>query len=62
LDRFEVMPVLYWATIFLVIAIITAALGFGGTTVAAAGAPRFLFIVFLLLFVVSLLGGAAKWR
>ena len=40
---------LYWALAFLVIALVAAALGFGGIAVAAAG-----ILVFLVLLLVSL--------
>jgi uncharacterized membrane protein YtjA (UPF0391 family) len=54
---------LYWTLIFLVIALIAGALGFGGVAATSAGIARVLFGVFLVLFVVSLviqvLGGHA---
>lgn len=40
---------LKWALIFLVIALISAALGFGGIAGAAAGIAKFLFIAFLII-------------
>jgi len=46
---------LYWTLIFLVIALIAGALGFGGLAATSAGIARILFGVFLVLFVVSLL-------
>ncbi len=45
---------LRWALIFLVIALIAAALGFTGVYVAAAAIAKLLFYVFLVLFVISL--------
>ncbi len=45
---------LRWALIFLVIALIAAALGFTGVYVAAASIAKLLFYVFLVLFVISL--------
>jgi uncharacterized membrane protein YtjA (UPF0391 family) len=48
---------LRWSAIFLVIAIVAAVFGFGGIAVAAAGIARILFFVFLVLFLVSLIGG-----
>ena len=43
-----------WALTFLVIALITAALGFGGVAGAAAGIAKIIFFIFLVLLVVSL--------
>jgi uncharacterized membrane protein YtjA (UPF0391 family) len=43
-----------WTVTFLVIALIAAVLGFTGVAVAAAGIAKLLFVVFLILFVVSL--------
>ena len=43
-----------WAVTFLVIALIAAALGFGGLAGTAVGIAKLLFWVFLVLFVVSL--------
>ena len=48
---------LRWSAIFLVIAIVAAVFGFGGIALAAAGIARILFFVFLILFLVSLIGG-----
>ncbi|MGA6987276.1 MAG: DUF1328 domain-containing protein [Terriglobales bacterium] len=45
---------LNWAVTFFVIALIAALLGFTGIAVAAAGTAKLLFVVFLILFVVSL--------
>jgi uncharacterized membrane protein YtjA (UPF0391 family) len=44
-----------WALGFLVIALVAALFGFGGIAVAAAGIAKFLFFVFLVLFVASLI-------
>lgn len=49
---------LQWTLIFLVVAIIAGALGFGGISSAAAGFAKILFVIFLVLFVVSLIAGA----
>lgn len=51
---------LYWAMVCLVIAIIAAALGFGMVGGMAFTAARILFFVFLVLFVLSLLGGGLR--
>ncbi|MDE1171065.1 MAG: DUF1328 domain-containing protein [Verrucomicrobium sp.] len=45
---------------FLVIALIAAALGFGGIAGTAAGIAKICFFVFLVLFVVSLLFGGRR--
>jgi uncharacterized membrane protein YtjA (UPF0391 family) len=47
---------LRWALGFFVIALIAALLGFTGIAVASAGIAKILFFIFLILFVVSLLG------
>jgi uncharacterized membrane protein YtjA (UPF0391 family) len=46
---------LSWALTFLVIALIAAALGFGGIAGTATGIAKILFFVFLVLFIISLL-------
>jgi uncharacterized membrane protein YtjA (UPF0391 family) len=46
---------LSWAITFLVIALIAAALGFGGIAGTATGIAKVLFVVFLILFLVSLI-------
>jgi uncharacterized membrane protein YtjA (UPF0391 family) len=48
-----------WSILFLVVAIIAAVFGFGGIAAAATDIARLLFVVFLVLFVISLLLG---WR
>jgi uncharacterized membrane protein YtjA (UPF0391 family) len=47
---------LRWAVGFFVIALIAAVLGFGGIAVAAAGIAKIIFFLFLVLFVVALVG------
>lgn len=49
-----------WAITFLVIALIAAALGFGGVAGAATGIAKILFFVFLVLFIVSLVFGGIR--
>ena len=51
---------LRWTLIFLVISIVAAVFGFGGVSIAAAGMARILFFIFLVLFLVSLLGGLMR--
>ena len=45
---------LYYALVFLLIAVVAAVLGFGGIAFAAAGIAKILFFLFLTLFLVSL--------
>lgn len=52
---------LRYAIIFLVIALVAAALGFGGIAGTATGIAKILFFVFIILFVASLIfGGFGK--
>ena len=51
---------LSWAITFLIIAIIAAVLGFGGIAVTATGIAKILFVVFLVLFVASLIFGRGR--
>ena len=51
---------LNWALTFLVIALIAAVFGFGGIAVESAWIAKVLFVVFLVLFLVSLLTGAVR--
>jgi uncharacterized membrane protein YtjA (UPF0391 family) len=51
---------LHYAVVFLIIALIAAALGFGGIAGTAAGIAKILFLVFLVLFVVSLIVGRSR--
>ena len=50
----------HYAIIFLVVALIAAAVGFGGVAGVAMEGARLLFWVFIVLFVVSLLGGLLR--
>jgi uncharacterized membrane protein YtjA (UPF0391 family) len=50
------MPMLRWALGFFVVALVAALLGFGGIAVAAAGIAKILFYIFLILFLVTLVG------
>jgi uncharacterized membrane protein YtjA (UPF0391 family) len=47
---------LRWALGFFIVALIAAVLGFTGIAVAAAGIAKVLFFIFLVLFLVSLVG------
>lgn len=48
---------LYWAAVFFVVAIVAAVFGFGGIAAGAVSISKILFIIFLVLFLVSLLMG-----
>ncbi|MDZ4768012.1 MAG: DUF1328 domain-containing protein [Chloroflexota bacterium] len=48
---------LSWAILFLVIALLAAVFGFGGIAGTAAGIAQLLFVVFLILFIASLVFG-----
>lgn len=51
---------LRWALGFFLIAIVAAIFGFGGIAVAAAGIAKILFFLFLVLFLVALVGGLVR--
>lgn len=51
---------LSYSIAFLLIAIVAAALGFGGIAGTATGIAQVLFVVFLILFVVSLIFGRPR--
>jgi uncharacterized membrane protein YtjA (UPF0391 family) len=51
---------LRWAVGFFIVALIAAAFGFLGVATAAVGIARLLFYVFLILFLVSLIGGLVR--
>jgi uncharacterized membrane protein YtjA (UPF0391 family) len=51
---------LQWAIAFFVIALIAAVFGFLGIATAAVGIAKILFFVFLVLFLVTLLGGLLR--
>lgn len=53
---------LNWAVAFLVIALVAAVFGFGGVAGSAAGIAKFLFLLFLAAFVISLVMGFAARR
>jgi uncharacterized membrane protein YtjA (UPF0391 family) len=54
------IEMLYWALVFLLIAILAAVLGFTGISLLAAGVAKLLFFIFLVLFVVSLVAHIAR--
>ena len=51
---------LYWAVVFLVVALVAALLGFGGVATAAAGMAQILFYIFLIVFLVTLVLGLGR--
>jgi uncharacterized membrane protein YtjA (UPF0391 family) len=51
---------LHYAVIFLVVALIAAAVGFGGVAGVAMEGARLLFWVFIVLFVISLVAGLVR--
>jgi uncharacterized membrane protein YtjA (UPF0391 family) len=52
---------LYWAAVFLIIALVAGALGIGGgVQFVSAQIAWILFVVFLVLFVVSLISGGIR--
>jgi uncharacterized membrane protein YtjA (UPF0391 family) len=55
-----VSNLLHYALVFLVVALIAAALEFGGVAGFAMEAARLLFWVFIILFVISLVAGLAR--
>src|SRR5215468_8676471 len=48
---------LYWAFVFLLVAIVAGALGFGGIAGTATGIAKVLFFIFLVLFIAGLVLG-----
>ena len=51
---------LRWALVFFVVALIAAVFGFTGIAVAAAGVAKILFFLFVVLFLITLLGHVAR--
>ena len=51
---------LQWALVFLLCALVAAVFGFGGIAAAFAGIGKILFMVFLVLFIVSLVFGGIR--
>jgi uncharacterized membrane protein YtjA (UPF0391 family) len=56
-ERLKETEMLYWALVFLVVAIIAGALGFGGIAGTSAGIAQILFFIFLAFLVLSLVAG-----
>jgi len=53
----EDSAMLYWALMFLVIALIAAVFGFSGIASTATGMAQILFVIALVLFIISLFAG-----
>lgn len=53
---------LYYALVFLVVALVAGMLGFGFVSFAAAGIAKICFFIFLVMFLVSLLAGVGRGR
>jgi uncharacterized membrane protein YtjA (UPF0391 family) len=51
---------LYYAVVFLVIALVAAALGFGGVAGTAMGGAQLLFWVAIIIFAITLIAGIAR--
>ena len=51
---------LHYAVVFLVVALVAAAVGFGGVAGVAMDGARLLFWVFIILFLVSLVAGVVR--
>jgi len=63
------MPILFrrkggfmlrWAIVFFIVALVAAVFGFQGIATAAVGIARILFFLFLVLFLLSLVGGLVR--
>ncbi|HUA33632.1 MAG TPA: DUF1328 domain-containing protein [Candidatus Binataceae bacterium] len=55
----ELRFMLYWAFVFLIVALVAGVMGFGGIAGVATDMARVLFFIFLVLFVIGL---ALGWR
>lgn len=56
----EEATMLRWALIFLIVALVAAVFGFGGVATSAAGIAKILFVLFLGVFVISLVMGLVR--
>jgi len=55
-STFQEVTMLRWALAFFIVALVAALLGFTGVALAAAGIAKILFFIFLILFLVTLVG------
>lgn len=53
---------LRWAVVFFIVAIVAAIFGFGGIAEGAVDIAKILFVLFLILFVISLLMGLVRGK
>ena len=53
---------LYWTVVFLIVAMVAALFGFTGIYLAAAEIAKILFVIFIVLFLVSLVAGGLNRR
>ena len=53
---------LYWAAVFLIVALVAAVLGFGGVASAAVNIAQVLFFIFIVLFVIAVVVGLFRGR
>jgi uncharacterized membrane protein YtjA (UPF0391 family) len=60
--RTREIPMLGWALTFLIVALIAAALGFGGIAGTAVGIAKIIFFVAIILFLISAVAGAMRGR
>jgi len=60
LEVLKMGNLLHYALIFLVVALVAAAVGFGGVAGFAMEAARLLFWVFIVLFIISLVAGLVR--
>ena len=51
---------LNWSLTFLIVALVAAVFGFTGVAMATAGAAKTLFVLFLVLFLISLVAGTVR--
>jgi uncharacterized membrane protein YtjA (UPF0391 family) len=51
---------LYWALVFLIVAVVAGVFGFGGIAAGATTIAQVLFFVFLVVFLASLITGLAR--
>ena len=57
---FQESPMLHYAVVFFVIALVAALFGFGGIATSAAGIGKILFIIFIILALASFLYGLIR--
>jgi uncharacterized membrane protein YtjA (UPF0391 family) len=55
-------PMLYWAIVFFIIAVVAGVFGFGGVESAVSKISEVLFFVFLVIFLIALVMGLARRR